>query len=147
MADGSCFFKGRRIVLLTKHGKEMVIKPTLEKATGCQVIVDTSFDTDQLGTFTREIARHGTQLEAARCKAQKGMELTRPRHWPVQRGKFWFPSLNFFFTTLVANLREAEVFPKRKECPEVRERRRGDVNTAILNFQRSIFLVKGERYK
>jgi hypothetical protein len=32
------------------------------------------FDTDQLGTFTREIPRAGTQLEAARKKARLGME-------------------------------------------------------------------------
>ncbi|MFZ5641697.1 MAG: DUF6671 family protein [Bacillota bacterium] len=75
MAGGSSFFEGRRAVLLTKHRKEQVIKPTLEKATGCQIIVEAGFDTDQFGTFTREISRPGSQLDAARLKAGKGMEL------------------------------------------------------------------------
>ena len=60
---------------MTKHGKERVIKPVFEKNTGCRLLVDTSFDTDLLGTFTREVPRKGTQLEVARRKARKGMEL------------------------------------------------------------------------
>ncbi|MEW6697204.1 MAG: DUF6671 family protein [Bacillota bacterium] len=76
MADGSSFFAGRRAVLLTKHRKEQVIRPVLEKAAGCQIIVEAGFDTDQFGAFTREISRPGSQLDAARLKAEKGMELT-----------------------------------------------------------------------
>lgn len=75
MSDGSSFLKGRQASLLTKHRKEQVIKPIFENATNCEVLVDTSFDTDQLGTFTGEIPRPGTQLETARLKARKGMEL------------------------------------------------------------------------
>lgn len=66
---------GRRAALLTKHKKEEVIKPVLEKGAGLHIIVEADYDTDQFGTFTREIARLGSQLEAARYKAQKGMEL------------------------------------------------------------------------
>ncbi len=68
-------YKGIKASLLTKHCKERVIKPVFEKATGCEIIVESQFDTDLFGTFTREIPRQGTQLEAARMKAQKGMEL------------------------------------------------------------------------
>jgi len=42
---------------------------------GCQIMVEALFDTDQFGTFTREISRPGSQLEVARLKAVKGMEL------------------------------------------------------------------------
>ncbi|MEW6244165.1 MAG: DUF6671 family protein [Bacillota bacterium] len=76
MAGSNTFFQGRYAVLLTKHRKEQVIKPTLEKAVGVNVIVETGFDTDRLGTFTREIERPGSQLDTARLKARKGMELT-----------------------------------------------------------------------
>lgn len=69
------FFRGRQAVLLTKHGKEQVIKPLFEEATGCRVIVESDFDTDLFGTFTRERGRPGTQTETARLKARKGMEL------------------------------------------------------------------------
>jgi hypothetical protein len=68
-------FAGRRAALLTKHKKEEVIKPVLEKGAGCLIIVEPYYDTDQFGTFTREIARPGSQLEAARSKAQKGMDI------------------------------------------------------------------------
>ena len=67
---------GRTIALLTRHGKERVITPLLESALGCRVERVDGFDTDQLGTFTREIPRAGTQLDAARRKARIGMELS-----------------------------------------------------------------------
>ncbi len=70
---------GQTIVLLTRHGKERVMAPTLESALGCRIEVVDGFDTDQLGTFTREIPRAGTQLEAARRKARIGMELSGSR--------------------------------------------------------------------
>ncbi len=68
-------YTGRRLALLTQHGKERVIAPALEPALGCRVERVIGFDTDRLGTFTREIPRAGTQLEAARKKARIGMEL------------------------------------------------------------------------
>ncbi|MEN9903943.1 MAG: hypothetical protein RLZZ555_508 [Pseudomonadota bacterium] len=69
-------YRGQKIALLTQHGKEQVIAPVLEPALGCSVQLVSHFDTDQLGTFTRDIPRPGSQLEAARRKARKGMELS-----------------------------------------------------------------------
>lgn len=69
-------YAGQRIALLTQHGKEAVIAPALESVLGCRVERVAGFDTDQLGTFTRDIPRPGTQLEAARKKARIGMELS-----------------------------------------------------------------------
>lgn len=69
-------YAGKSIALLTQHGKESVIAPVLESAFGCRVERVAGYDTDLLGTFTREIPRAGTQLEAARQKAQIGMQLT-----------------------------------------------------------------------
>lgn len=68
-------YAGRKVALLTQHGKERVIAPVLEPVLGCVLEHVTGFETDQLGTFTRETPRLGTQLDAARCKARKGMEL------------------------------------------------------------------------
>ena len=42
----------------------------------CQVEPVTGFDTDRLGTFTREIPRPGTRVEAARKKACIGIDLS-----------------------------------------------------------------------
>lgn len=68
-------YLGRRVALLTQHGKERVIAPVIEVALGCRVERVCGYDTDQLGTFTRNIPRTGTQLDAARKKARIGMEL------------------------------------------------------------------------
>jgi hypothetical protein len=68
-------YAGQRIALLTQHGKEGMIASVLDTALGCRVERVSGFDTDTLGTFTRDIPRSGTQLEAARKKARIGMEL------------------------------------------------------------------------
>lgn len=69
-------YTGQRVALLTQHGKERVIAPVLEPALGCRVERVAGYDTDLLGTFTRDIPRAGTQIEAARRKARIGMELS-----------------------------------------------------------------------
>ncbi|MEW5906670.1 MAG: DUF6671 family protein [Elusimicrobiota bacterium] len=69
-------YAGRSIALLTKHGKGRAIAPVLEPALGCRIKLVSGYDTDQLGTFTRDIPRAGTQLESARKKARIGMELS-----------------------------------------------------------------------
>jgi hypothetical protein len=68
-------YPGRQVALLTQHGKERVIAAALEPALGCRVTRVAGYDTDLLGTFTRDIPRAGTQLEAARKKARLGMKL------------------------------------------------------------------------
>ena len=75
-AHGSCY-DGRPVALLTQHGKERVLAPVLQAALGCRVELVGGYDTDQLGTFTRDIPRDGSQLEAARRKARIGMTLAR----------------------------------------------------------------------
>lgn len=66
----------QRVALLTKHGKENVIAPTLKKLLGCFAEKVDGYDTDIFGTFTRDIACDGNQLEAARKKARTGMALS-----------------------------------------------------------------------
>jgi hypothetical protein len=62
--------------LLTQHGKESVICPELLKNHDLEVIHVSGYDTDQLGSFSRDIPRYGSQLDAARKKARLGMELS-----------------------------------------------------------------------
>ena len=77
-----------RVALLTQHGKERVLAPMLEPVLGCRVELVTGFDTDRFGTFTREIPRAGTQLEAARRKARTGMELAGLQQGLASEGAF-----------------------------------------------------------
>lgn len=67
--------RGQAVALLTRHGKETLLGPLLEDALGCRLVHVDSFDTDQLGSFTREIPRAGSQRDAARRKAELGMQL------------------------------------------------------------------------
>lgn len=75
ISPGISVYRGSTVALLTQHGKEKVIAPLLAAAVDCQVVQVIGFDTDQLGTFTRDIPRSGTQIEAARKKARIGMGL------------------------------------------------------------------------
>lgn len=58
------------------HQKERVIAPILEPALGLDLQVPANFNTDQFGTFSREIERVGNQLETARRKAEALLDLT-----------------------------------------------------------------------
>lgn len=74
--DYQQLFSDRLAVLATMHQKEKVIAPLLEQELGVKTIVPPDFNTDIFGTFTREIKRPGTQIEAAKLKAEKALELT-----------------------------------------------------------------------
>jgi hypothetical protein len=67
----------KRAVLATMHGKERVIRPLLEGGLGLQVVLPNGFDTDRFGTFSREIERSGSQLDAARAKLEAAFEHDR----------------------------------------------------------------------
>ena len=74
ISAGNGVYSDLRVALLTQHGKEQVIASVLGPALGCRVERVSGYDTDLLGTFTRDIPRAGTQIEAARKKARLGME-------------------------------------------------------------------------
>ncbi len=81
-------FTNRIAVLATKHQKEKVIVPILEAELGIKIIVQDDFDTDIFGTFTREVKRPGNQVEAARLKAKKVLELTGESLGIASEGSF-----------------------------------------------------------
>ena len=81
-------FTGRVLVLATMHGKEKVIAPILEKHLGVTVVIPENFDTDQFGTFTRDKARTGNQLEAALLKVKTAMKLTGADLGVASEGSF-----------------------------------------------------------
>lgn len=66
--------EGKTAVLATMHGKERVIQPLLEAELGLRVRLLQGFDTDRFGTFSREIPRAGSQLDAARAKIAAAFE-------------------------------------------------------------------------
>jgi hypothetical protein len=68
-------YEAKTAVLTSKHQKLDLIRPSLEQATGLNLI-EQALDTDQLGTFSGEIERLGTPLEVAINKAKLGMVAT-----------------------------------------------------------------------
>ena len=81
-------YENIKISLLTKHKKEKVIAPKFIKMLDAEIIHTDTFDTDELGTFTRDKARYGNQLDAARRKARIGMEITGLKYGIASEGSF-----------------------------------------------------------
>jgi hypothetical protein len=61
-------FEGRKVLIATKHKKELVMAPILEKELAVTCFVSEQFDTDILGTFSGEIERKDDALTTLRNK-------------------------------------------------------------------------------
>lgn len=71
---GRRWLTGEAAGIVTLHGKETVIGPVLETGAGLVLHRVESVDTDAFGTFSREIERRGSALDAARSKVRAGFE-------------------------------------------------------------------------
>ena len=67
-------FKGRKLLIATKHHKEQVIAPIFENELGVLCFVTDKFDTDTLGTFSGEIDRKEDALTTLRNKCLLAMK-------------------------------------------------------------------------
>lgn len=81
-------YQHQSVSFLTKHGKQRVIAPVLEQALGCQVCWVDGFDTDTLGSFSRETPRVTSALETCRHKAEIGMGLAHTSLGLASEGTF-----------------------------------------------------------
>lgn len=81
-------FINKKVLLITKHKKERVIQPLMEKETGCIIVCDKNIDTDQYGTFVRDIPRVLTQTDAAREKIIAGLECSGYNMGIASEGSF-----------------------------------------------------------
>ena len=61
-------FAGRKVLIATKHKKELVMAPILEKELAVTSFVSEQFDTDILGTFSGEIERTNDAFTTLRNK-------------------------------------------------------------------------------
>jgi hypothetical protein len=69
-------YRGLWAAVATMHGKERAIAPPLCQWFGITLTTAPTVDTDALGTFTGEVPRVGTVVEAARLKARLAIETT-----------------------------------------------------------------------
>ncbi len=66
-------FTGKKIWIITRHRKEKAIAPVLQHTLKATCILLDDIDTDVFGTFTGEISRKGTALDAAREKCSAAL--------------------------------------------------------------------------
>lgn len=90
-------FSGRKLLIATKHEKEKIIAPIVEKALGVSCSIAHNFDTDVLGTFTGEIERKDDPITTARKKCMQGMHLTNVDMAVASEGSFG-PHPTIFFS-------------------------------------------------
>jgi len=108
-------YAGLKASLLTQHGKESIICPQLFDSNGLEVIHVSDYDTDKLGSFTRDIPRYGSQLDAARKKARVGMELSGLMLGIASEGAFdndpytGMLSWNYELVLLIDDIRNIEI--------------------------------------
>jgi hypothetical protein len=114
-------YRGRVAAIATMHGKQRAVAPELRHLAGLDVVTATDIDTDALGTFTGEVPRHGTMLDAARAKARLAIETTGFSIGLGSEGSFG-PHPSFPF---VAGASELLVLIDAERGLEVKEFRRG----------------------
>lgn len=67
-------FENRKLVIATKHKKEVVISPLIQAELKVKCFVPNQFDTDLLGTFSGEIERKHNALDTVRTKCLLAMD-------------------------------------------------------------------------
>lgn len=111
-------FKGRDLIIATKHEKEKVIAPILEKELGVKCFINTDLDTDKLGTFTGEIERKEDPIITARIKCHQAMELANCDLAIASEGSFgahpsiFFVSADDEFLVLIDKLNHLEIIAR-----------------------------------
>jgi hypothetical protein len=91
-------FENRKLVVATKHRKETVIAPILEKELGVICFVDETFDTDTLGTFTGDVERKLDPISAAREKCLQAIMINDCELGIASEGSFG-PHPSMFFVS------------------------------------------------
>jgi len=73
---GLDIFHGRPLVIATMHDKERVIAPLVNDALKTNCFVAEGIDTNQFGTFSGEVERVHSAIDAARLKCEEAMKMT-----------------------------------------------------------------------
>lgn len=108
-------FKGRDLFIITKHEKEKVIAPIMEKELGVKCYVDKNYDTDILGTFSGEIERKDDPITTVRNKCIDAMKKSGYDLAIASEGSFgshptiFFGSANEEFLIFIDTINELEI--------------------------------------
>lgn len=126
------FFKNRKVVLVTNHGKSNAIAPILEQELGVKVEVLSDFKTDELGTFTGEIERTDNQLNTAKAKAMQAFEFTDTEIAIASEGSFGGHPQAFF---VPANFELIYWFDKKYDIECIGQFTTTETNFGKIDFQ------------
>lgn len=69
-------YERAEVALLTRHGKEKILAPSLAAGLEVRLLHTDGYDTDRLGTFSGEVPRTLSALACAQKKAELACELT-----------------------------------------------------------------------
>ena len=69
-------YRGSTIAVGTRHRKERQFRVPFQNVLGAHLLAPDDLDTDRFGTFTGEISRVETAIDAARAKARLAMTVT-----------------------------------------------------------------------
>ena len=89
-------FRGRKLLIATKHHKEAVIAPLFEKEFGVSCFTTPNFDTDVFGTFSGEVERKNSAIETLREKCISAYQATQCDLVVASEGSFG-PHPTLFF--------------------------------------------------
>lgn len=81
-------YDNKKVVLISKHNKEAVIGPLVEKYLQLPLIVNLDVDTDRFGTFSREVKRKKSQLDTARLKIKAAHKIADAQRIIASEGSF-----------------------------------------------------------
>jgi hypothetical protein len=74
----SSIYNGQQIMLATMHAKEQYLEAACRKILGAELVTcKGNLNTDQLGTFSGEVERKGTQKEVVVQKCKLGMNISK----------------------------------------------------------------------
>ena len=95
LAARSGGYAGAVIAMGTMHRKEEQVAPAFAQELGARVIAPAGIDTDQFGTFTGDVSRTLTPLEAATAKARLAMRVAGVHYGLASEASYdaWFGTL------------------------------------------------------
>ena len=137
-------FRGRKVIIATKHQKESVIAPILEKELGVTCFTDETFDTDTLGTFTGEIDRELDPISTAREKCLRAMKLNNCDLGVASEGSFGsHPSMLFIsaddeFLIFIDTLNNLEIIVRELSTSTNFNGRQIQSQKELITFAKSI---------
>lgn len=80
LSEAALRYRDDHGVLATMHSKENVIAPLIERFLGLRLETAPGLNTDRFGSFSRDVERAGTQLDAARAKIQAAFNIVQDCH-------------------------------------------------------------------